>query len=263
MTRASDHPTRVIAVAASARSGSTLLCRALGATGEFGDPQELVNPHAVFSPGSFRRRPVLTARLYASMASRWYEPGEKWEKVHRYRPGAVRAMLDDAAHKWGATDGTLCCKLMWHPYRIAMLEHGIDMGHWGCPVHWVRITRNDRLRQAISHVKAAQTAAWSSDQTVEREAHYDRAIIEHAIRDADDCERAWDTYFEQQGLQPYTIVYEDFDIDYEATVRAALDHLGRPELPVPPRQLHRQSDAQTDEWVARYLAESPQQSTEG
>lgn len=252
-TERSRRPQRVIAVAATNRSGSTLLCRALAATGEFGTPPELVNPHEVITRDALRRRPLHTIGLGCSLLARWRQPGQKWEKVHRYTPSGARRLLDAAPSRWGSTDGTLTFKLMWHPYRIALLENGLDVHYWGVPVHWVRIQRHDRLRQAISYAKATASSQWSSEQRPLAVPQFDRAAIESRLRDLDDSEEHWDRYFERIGVTPYPVTYEELDGEYEAVIRALLDHLGRPDLAVPARQLQRQADRSTEEWVARYL----------
>jgi len=248
--------TRVIAVAATARSGSTLLCRALAATGELGDPQELVNPHSVLARGSFRRAPFLTTRLYAGLLRNWWRPGLKWMKVHRYGRAPIRAMLDDSVARWGSGDGVLCAKLMWHPYRIAMLEQGVDMNYWGVPVTWVRIQRTDRVRQAVSLVRATQTEQWEADRRAVAEPLYDREAIAQGIARIGEIEVEWDRYLASIGVEPYNVVYEQLDADFEGTMRSLLDHLGYPALEVEPRPVRRQADELNEEWVRRYLAEA-------
>ena len=248
--------TRIIAIAATARSGSTLLCRALAATGQLGDPQELVNPHTVFAPGSLRRAPLLTTRLYLGLLRNWWRPGMKWEKVHRYGRAEVRAMLDDSVARWGSPDGVLCAKLMWHPYRLAMLEQGVDMSHWGAPVTWVRIQRSDRLAQAISFARARQTGQWTAEQSSSAAPSFDRLRIDRALEGIANSEAGWDGYFAQIGVTPYEIRYEDLDADYETTIRKLLDHLGCADVAVPGRQLRRQADGESEVWRERYLRES-------
>lgn len=216
-----------------------------------------MNPHTVFGPGSFRRAPVLTLRLGFGLLRHWWRPAPKWEKVHRYGRAEMRAMLDDSVARWGATDGVLCCKLMWHPFRVAMLEQGVDMSHWGVPVTWVRIQRDDRLGQAISYARASQTEQWTAEERAVGVATYDTAMITRSLATLADSEAGWDTYFASLGVDPYRLTYEQLDDDYEGTMRALLDHLGHLDTPVPERQLQRQATAESDEWRTRYVASLP------
>jgi LPS sulfotransferase NodH len=52
------------------------------------------------------------------------------------------------------------------------------------------------------------------------------------------------------------IVYEDFVVRYEETVREALQHLGIADaeaLEVTPVSMKKQADEQSEQWVLRYL----------
>ena len=67
-------------------------------------------------------------------------------------------------------------------------------------------------------------------------------------------EVAWTTYFEENGIEPLTVVYEDFLESYEETLEATLGFLGVPadERSAPELGMSRQSDSTSDEWVERY-----------
>jgi LPS sulfotransferase NodH len=64
-----------------------------------------------------------------------------------------------------------------------------------------------------------------------------------------------DDFFGKAGVQPFTVVYEDFVDAYEDTVSAVLQHLSI-EVPkdfaVAAPLMARQADAETDAWVERY-----------
>jgi LPS sulfotransferase NodH len=123
-------------------------------------------------------------------------------------------------------------------------------------VQWIRTTRNDRLRQAVSTVRAMQTGMWTALLESRGEPVYDADRITGSLNNIRQYEAGWDRYFERIGVSPFTITYEQIDADYQGTMAAVFDYLGV-HAAVPPRQITRQADALNDEWVARYLADHP------
>jgi trehalose 2-sulfotransferase len=71
-----------------------------------------------------------------------------------------------------------------------------------------------------------------------------------------ETEEFWRRYFEERGIQPLIIRYDDLVDDYEGTIIDTLMYLNI-ELPagfrVPHPRLLRQSNATNEEWVAKYL----------
>ena len=68
-------------------------------------------------------------------------------------------------------------------------------------------------------------------------------------------EAAWQHYFEICGVQPQTVIYEDFVSSYEETALQVLRHLHivYPEnLVFAERKLRKQADALSEGWVQRY-----------
>jgi LPS sulfotransferase NodH len=74
-----------------------------------------------------------------------------------------------------------------------------------------------------------------------------QAILQH--------EAAWQHYFAEWGVTPFTVVYENFTTAYEATVFDILCYL---HIPAPDglvfgkRELQKQANALSEEWVQRY-----------
>lgn len=123
---------------------------------------------------------------------------------------------------------------------------------------WILTLRRDRLRQAVSFVKAVQTREWwrRADKTCGngREPVYDRDAIKKAIADFEAQEQSWLDYFKSIRGQPKAVYYEEIDSDYEATVRDTLVFLGiKPRRCIPPPRLLRQADGVNEEWVERFL----------
>ena len=127
---------------------------------------------------------------------------------------------------------------------------------------WILTLRRDRLRQAISYTRAAQTGAWWEYDGRKfgngREPVYSREAIETAIADLVDQEASWRAYFDLLEVKPCEVYYEDLDREYEATVRRAMNFLGLPHahMGIMPPRLIRQADERTEEWVDRFTAQS-------
>ena len=242
-------PTRVIAIAATPRTGSTLLARGLEASGLFATSIEHANPyHLAWELGGLHK-----ARLRLRLAT-------ADSIVARAGPQRVEQTLRRVAAEKQTSDGTFGLKIMWAHYELYFLDHNLDVGMFGAPVSWIRIRRRDYVRQAVSILRAEQTDRWSADERlrfnrVRTTPRYDGARLRELVDREAEREKKWDGYFGANGLRPFEVTYEDLDADYEGTMRAVLDHLGAIGADVPPRQLQRQSDELNEEWVRRFRAE--------
>jgi hypothetical protein len=67
----------------------------------------------------------------------------------------------------------------------------------------------------------------------------------------------WQSFFDDNGIAPFVITYEDLIADYAGAIRCVLKWLGAPAaeaVVVPPPRLRRQSDGRNENWLARYQA---------
>lgn len=211
------------------RSGSSLLCELLGATGVAGAPTEFFHPDKM-----------------AALRERWGVA-----TLDEY----VRELL---ARKT-SPNGVFGAKAHWGQYRPAFGE--ADPRTLFPDARLVLITRRDRLRQAVSWVRALQTRRWDEQDrpAVDRPPVFDYEDIATKLMRIDREEEAWEALFERYGIAPQRIVYEDFIDARDETVRAVLEALGMDapsDLHLPPPKLARQADELSQEWVERYLAES-------
>ena len=266
-------PWRSYLVCATPRSGSTLLCDLLGRTGVAGQPEEYFE---ALRHSGLPRRPqeYFDHELHADIVRRLAlrempqgppTPSPLWvpERYDRYLAWALEQ---------GTTpNGVFGAKLMWgYLDDFATLLRGIE--GWGrLDVHdvllrafpglrFVRITRDDKLRQAVSLWKAVQTQAWRAGAGAEPPGppEYDRVALSHLVAQLDDHDRSWGEWFERIGEEPLCITYEELARDHRPVVERVIDHLGidAPDLDLGPPRLAVQADATSEEWVARYRAES-------
>jgi LPS sulfotransferase NodH len=192
---------------------------------------------------------------------------------------------DRLAKSWGATDqadylgmlfrhrstanGVFGAKVTWRHFGV-FVDRGRDIEHHRAlapaalasallpNLRYVWLTRRDKLRQAISYSKALQTGVWNvaGPDVVDRPSlQYDRASITTLLQATGDDEAQIREYFSVNGINPLTIVYEEFVSRYEATCRDVLQYLGvqpADEFRLPSPTLTQQRDVLTEEWVQRY-----------
>jgi trehalose 2-sulfotransferase len=168
---------------------------------------------------------------------------------------SVRSALRRIASAHTLPDGTFTLKVMWHDLTEVLHRHDVDLDDVGAPITWVRIGREDRLRQAVSWVRAEQTGAWVRTMDELAAPTYDATRIADKLARIDEAEVGWDRYLTERGAAPLTITYEQLDADFATTMRRVFDHLGASGTPVPERPIERQADELNDDWLERFRAE--------
>jgi trehalose 2-sulfotransferase len=121
------------------------------------------------------------------------------------------------------------------------------------------ITRENMVARAISHFRAIQSDVWhrapkSIDRLPRREYDFDAAEIHHLYCLGTFHQECWQRFFQEQGLEPLRIVYEDLVANYESTVRRVLAFLG---LEGSVKSIagpvsFRQADETSQKWELRY-----------
>lgn len=224
------------------RTGSTLLCALLTSTGVAGRPE-----------------------------SYFREPDERAWARRRGVPVAGDGSFDyrvfvQAAMSAGSTpNGVFGARVMWgtmhrivgglDPFPQARGELEVLIGVLG-QLLLVSVQRHDVVGQAVSWARAEQTGYWQEGDRSSAEPRLDLDQIDELVRTIKEHDAAWSTWFEQQGVEPYFVMYEDVVGDPCHVVQGLLDRLGvelpsnwRPESPH-----RRQADEVNAEWVRRYRA---------
>lgn len=171
-------------------------------------------------------------------------------------------------------NGVFGLKFHWYQFDIFLKQFREISGNHDLPAHrivasafpnvrYIRLQRRDTVRQAISYYKAIQTQTWwDIDGCVPEENRlagqalpFDYDAIARLQKLLLAQEANWRQYFDNAGIVPYTVFFEDFVSRYEETVIEVLDYLqiAHPTpFAIPPPRLKRQADVQTDEWVRLY-----------
>ncbi|MGH2618135.1 MAG: Stf0 family sulfotransferase [Thermomicrobiales bacterium] len=223
--RFEGHP-RTYMIASMPRSGSHMLGHLLFSTGELGSPLEYVHPQhfAKWQKQLGENDPASTLR--GIMARRTTPNGRFGFKAHW--PQFSRSLEED----------------------VELLEI-LDIQDW------LRITRTDKVSQAISLVIARQTKSWISFHEEKQEPTYDFEAIATAVRGLKKQEAAWDAFFTGRNITPHVVVYEAMLADPGQTVADVCTSLDVPVPAVLPEPgTAQQATARNIEWRERYIEES-------
>jgi LPS sulfotransferase NodH len=159
-------------------------------------------------------------------------------------------------------------KLMWgYLGDFAALLRGIDgMAGLAVPdllsrvfpdLRYLRITREDKVRQAVSLWKAVQTQAWRQEGEASRPASAEPTFsfraINYLVRLLTAHDASWDAYFLGLGVEPLKVTYEELAESREPVIRRVLDYLEIPveRLTLDAPRLSVQADERSEEWVRR------------
>ena len=251
---------RLLVIASVERTGSTLLCSILRGTQAAGAPEEYLNIQTknfarlrklVGAPKlRLNQLPMALARLATGRYS--------WKDVSSFSQASFRDYLLAVASERTTPNGVFGVKMHWNQYKRHMLDLGLDVNVWEAPVSWVRITRENELRQAISFVRAAQSESWNSNMQVVREPIYDAAAIINALDRITQENNQWDNYFAAEGIVPLRITYEQLILNMDSTVRKVMAFIDAPVEVIPAPQTKKQSESASRQWAERFVNEYPE-----
>ena len=98
------------------------------------------------------------------------------------------------------------------------------------PFHrWLRLVRKDKALQAISLCRAEQSGRWARTESADMASgdyQYDFFHLLSRLMIIQAAEFAWEVYFQQQGIEPLVVVYEDFFQDLDGQLPKLIDYLG-------------------------------------
>jgi trehalose 2-sulfotransferase len=254
-------------VCATPRSGSTLLCELLGATGIAGRPQEYFERlYATNLPRQPRQylEGVDDPSVLTSLAPTQSGVPESAE--------SFEARLSAALLEGTTPNGVWSAKLMWG-YMLDFLRRlrerpqtadlrppeAIESLLPG--VRYVHVRRRDKVAQAVSLWTAVQTARWreESDEAdgPPPEPVYSYPAIEHLVDQVTKQDQAWTAWFAAAGIQPEVVVYEELTDARHKTVCGLLRSLQIDVhgVEVPEPSMRRQSNGRSRDWAERFESE--------
>ena len=246
-------PRKSYFICTTARSGSSLLCNVLSATGVAGNPDEYFGENDQTAWGK-----------------KWGESSSYNDHLDRvFREATtpngvcgVKMFIADGYNDEYLYDFTRKASALprYEGRGLSVPEMVADLFP---SLHYIWLTRRNKVRQAVSFSKALQTTVWMSYRRREtrkpQPAAYDFQHIRRQLHRLVLQEAQWQEYFNAAGVTPLTIVYEDFAQDYNQTIRRVLDFL---DLKLPEDfwlqkpYLVKQADEESERWVQRYYKES-------
>lgn len=250
-TIAAHVPAPFYVIATAPRTGSTLLTEALAATRLAGSPDEFFDVH----------------------------PHNEQNWVNRFRIPDGASYIDRVEAATRTPNGVFGFKLHWHQMpalasRLLQLRPEaerqvrrpiFDLIQDRFPgVKFIWLTRKNKVAQAISYYRAAETNVWRvwSDNRPTApasavKAEYDRAGIERHLRIVNNTDAGWQRFFTAHKIPALILTYEDFVQSYEQTVRGVLTFLGLPAdgVVIRPPALRRLADDDSGQWERRFRAE--------
>jgi LPS sulfotransferase NodH len=193
-------------------------------------------------------------------------------------PAYVARLLETRATANGVFGAKLLYQQLQHLETMARREQELAdlpvaaiLTHLFPDLHLIRISRRDKVRQAISWFKARQTgvwgqgdgqaapklgAAWRGDSPLQPgELAFDYEGIASLLRQAEEEDAALGAFCAESGLPSLHVIYEEFSPHYEETVRELLAWMGitmPDELRLPKPRTVKLADDRTDEWVAHF-----------
>lgn len=238
-------------VLATPRSGSTLLGQGLQASGLAGDPKEFFGHKMAF----------------------WME---------RWGTTSLPAYVDRLVRVRATANGVFGAKLLYQQLRhleqtarrepdLAELPLAVILSRLFPDLHLVWISRQDKVRQAISWFKARQTGVWGQDEGKEAtklgaawrgvdslqpgELAFDYEGIAALLRQAEDEDAALARFCAESEIPSFHVVYEEFSPRYTETVGELLRWMGIAtpvDFALPSPRTVKLADDRTDEWVTHF-----------
>ena len=238
-------------ICATPRSGTTLLCDLLADTGVAGRPD------------SFFRLPSI-----GWWAQYLDVPVAEWSNEYAFDQSFLTAVLQEGA---GETQ-VFGMRVMWRDFdnlskRLGALYPGLssDSARFQVafgPTCFVHLSREDKIAQAVSRIKAEQSGLWhinadgSERERVKPEQApvYDAQVLSEQLSEYERHDAAWVNWFDQQKIQPLHITYEALSNNPQETLALLLSALGLDPASaetVEPRTA-KLANGESHEWATRF-----------
>lgn len=247
-------PYKSYIICTSPRSGSTLLCKLLGATKKAGAPD---------------------SHFHTPSLATWLKTYKLDNKAFASELDTLQAIFAAALQRGTADTGMFGLRMQRGSFKFFMQQlanlypdETNDVARieaaFGKTL-FIHLTRPDKLDQAISLVKATQTGLWHQAAdgselqrlSAPQEPFYDSAEIARQIAELSALELEWLNWFEQEDLHPLQISYDELSSNPAGKLEAVLDALGLDRdfsrgIKPPVKKL---ADSTNLDWADRYRGE--------
>lgn len=241
-------------ICTSPRSGSTLLCQLLREVGDAGLPD---------------------SHFHAASLERWLGSYGLGKDAFNTEKESLKAVFQAAVERGKGAGQVFGLRLQRHSFayfseQLSLLYPSLagDRSRiesaFG-PTLFVHLTRENKLDQAISYVKAQQSGLWHrapdgtelERQSAPKELVYDAPAIAAQMALSKRMDAEWDAWFHQEQIVPLRVGYDALSADPYGTLNTVLRRLGLDKRPrvegVPP--VAKLADAINHEWAQRFRSE--------
>ncbi len=247
-------PFRSYVICTSPRSGSTLLCRLLRESGNAGFPE---------------------SHFHAPSLEKWLSYYDLQNAQFSERQDALSAVFNAAFERGKGESNIFGLRLQRHSFDFFIAQLNVlypsipdDKSRMNAAFGstlFVHLSRENKLDQAISYVKAKQSGLWhmAPDGTeLERlsepkEPVYDAAAIATQLALLEQMETEWNEWFTTEKIEPLRVTYKELSAAPYATLVRILGALGlecdpKDEMTPPIAKL---ADAINADWAERFQSE--------
>jgi LPS sulfotransferase NodH len=240
-------------IAATARSGSSILGDHLRNTQVLGNPGEILNSGLLplgIVLANFRNDPI---RKPVNN-----NDDDEATPPRRYRADAFR-LRRYCNHAIGKASGIFGVKVLAPQFFAAgAFEQEVIHETLLDTDKFIFLVRNDKAKQAISRTVAMQSGSWSSTQPARRKGLpiYSFSTILSYIYRTQGHEKSWEAYFAQNKITPLRTTYEAFMEDKAKVVKDIAEYLGAGEYQEKKGALRLvQDNASKKDFLERFLAD--------
>jgi LPS sulfotransferase NodH len=267
-------------VCATPRTGSTLLCEMLRHTGRLGVPREYFEylkdtglPHQPIQYFASREGPGATLK---DMPEQLRSPPlrKNLRRVAEYERSGYGRYLHRIFRQGTTLNGVFGAKIMWghlHDFLDLLTGDGDVTASRrvnAClrsvfpDLKCIYVTRESKLRQAVSLWKAIQTQQWRLDAHTQvfkaaRVPDFHFEAISFLRSKLVEQDVAWRRFFTESEIAPLVLSYEQFANNLPETLTVVAEFLGvkgvENNSPVE-SSLLRQADNQSEDFVAKYVS---------
>lgn len=237
---------RLLFICTTPRTGSSMLRGDIRSTGAMGDPREWFN---------------------MNRGRRYHQSIKEWGIANGDLDAYLEALKEHTATGNGVVGVKIFEMHLSQLVRKGMLPKGPGRlralaERFGTPEPVViTLTRNNKLRQAISFNRAKQTGKWGTQGEAKKKDKYDRKAIEADLMELIERENRWDRELEASGYVPdLSLIYEVLQHEREDVLLRLAHALELPdadrvvaERDVEENRLERQADHRTENWVNKFI----------
>lgn len=238
-------------ICTSPRSGSTLLCKLLAATGVAGNP---------------------ASYFHGSSVDDWLDELGLTPDRSASEANVLRMAFGEAARRGCNGTGVFGLRQQqqfFQPLRekLAVVCPGerTDRARLESlfgPILFIHLSRADKLAQAVSYLKAEQTGLWhvaANGSELERlaphrEPLYDFDAVKTCVEMMTAYDRKWEEWFRTEAIEPLRISYDELSADPAGTLRHVLRRLGLNGAAADGVEpgVRKLADSTNQDWMARY-----------